>query len=474
MKRPMLFLILGTVIAGLTLALETGCPPDDQEVLQKIIVKSLSKGGCRGCDSCEPEEGEGEGEGEGEMVPEGEGEALVEGEVEEGEGEAAVFSLILGLGAVNPTYIHGTIIADPQPEAFCPPLEGQPWCGRYYAGTRVELTPEPYTGYVFNHWTGDLSGSDVPGVVVIDGTKHIQAEFTAVGEGEEEGEGEVAVEGEGEIPGEGELPAEGEVEGEGETDHTGDVVVLLPGDVPLAMMRIPSGSFMMGHYPAEENSYGQEEPQHEVTLAQDFLMGKYEVTKAQWMAVMEEVPPWSGQSYVLDNPESPAVYVSWNEAQSFITALNEHVTNTGQGTPTFRMPSEAEWEYACRAGTETRYYWGDDLETTLINEYAWWDGNADGVGEDYAHVVGLKLPNAFGLYDMSGNALEWCEDDEHNNYTGAPTDGSAWVDSPRALYRILRGGYWAYLAINCRSAYRSTVARPTNSKNYTGFRLARS
>jgi len=184
------------------------------------------------------------------------------------------------------------------------------------------------------------------------------------GEGESEGEGEPA-EGEGETS-EGE-PAEGEPEGE--PDHSGDLVVMLPGDVPLALMHIPAGTFMMGRYAGEQDNYSYEDPQHSVTLSQDFYLGKYELTKRQWQAVMGTTP-WSGQDYVLDDLDSPAVYVSWNDAQAFITALNTHITNTGQGAATFRLPTEAEWEYACRAGTTTRFYWGDDPSYTQISDYA--------------------------------------------------------------------------------------------------------
>ncbi|OQC03720.1 MAG: Serine/threonine-protein kinase pkn1 [Candidatus Hydrogenedentes bacterium ADurb.Bin101] len=241
--------------------------------------------------------------------------------------------------------------------------------------------------------------------------------------------------------------------------------ILLPGSVPLEMICIPAGTFMMGRYPGEVGSYSDEDPQHAVTVP-GFWLGKYEVTKAQWTAVMGTTP-WSGQSNVLNDPDSPAVYVSWNNAQAFITALNTH---TGQA---FRLPSEAEWEYACRAGTTTRFYWGDDPSYTVINDYAWWDGNADNVGEDYAHVVGLKLPNGFGLFDMSGNVWEWCEDDWHSNYTGAPVDGSAWVSTPRGSSRVGRGGYWNSYGSDCRSAGRFSNY-PSDVSSFVGFRLSRS
>ncbi len=244
------------------------------------------------------------------------------------------------------------------------------------------------------------------------------------------------------------------------TEHT----VLLPGDVPLTVVWVPSGSFDMGRYPGEQSSYSWEDPQHSVTVS-GFWMAKYELTKAQWTAVMSTTP-WNGQSYVLNDPNSPAVYVSWNDAQSFITALN------GLTGLTFRLPSEAEWEYACRAGTTTRFYWGDDPSYTAGNAYCWWRYNAWDVGEGYAHIVGLKTENAFGLYDMSGNVWEWCEDDWHSNYTGAPADGSAWVDSPRGSNRVQRGGSWDLFGHNCRSAYRHDAGGPSGSFFSIGFRLA--
>jgi formylglycine-generating enzyme required for sulfatase activity len=250
-------------------------------------------------------------------------------------------------------------------------------------------------------------------------------------------------------------------EGEGETD-----TVMLPGAVPLEMVWIHGGTFMMGRYADEQDSLDREDPRHQVTVP-GFWMGKYELTKRQWQAVMGTTP-WSGYDHVLDDLDSPAVWVSWDDAKAFITELN---MDTGL---TFRLPSEAEWEYACRADTTTttRFYWGDDTSYTLIDDYAWWWGNAWDADEQYAHVVGLKLPNAFGLYDMSGNVLEWCEDDWHYGYTGAPTNGSAWVDSPRGSYRMIRGGRWNDYGYDCRSASR-TYSYPSYTYIGFGFRLSR-
>ena len=223
--------------------------------------------------------------------------------------------------------------------------------------------------------------------------------------------------------------------------------VMLPGSVPLEMVLIPAGSFTIG-----SNENPNEQPTHTVTIAQPFLMGKYEVTQAQWQAVMGTNP-----SINTGNPNRPVDSVSWDDYQGLITALNA----LGQGT--FRLPSEAEWEYACRAGTTTRWYFGDNDE--LLVDYAWYRGNS----LDIVHGVGQKLPNGWGLYDMSGNGGEWCQDWYHDDYNGAPTNGSAWED-PVGTYRVLRGGHWDNSSASCRSAARNYN---TPGSLYYGLRLVR-
>ncbi|MFM6439528.1 MAG: formylglycine-generating enzyme family protein, partial [Microcystis panniformis] len=135
---------------------------------------------------------------------------------------------------------------------------------------------------------------------------------------------------------------------------------------------------------------------------------------------------------------------------------------------TYRLPTEAEWEYACRAGTTTRYYFGDDANQ--LGDYAWYDGNS----QRTTHPVGQKKPNAWGLYDMSGNVWEWCEDDWHDNYIGAPKDGSAWFikNDNRSHRKCPRGGSWFNNPGNCRSAFRSSNHRRDNDYNdLNGFRV---
>jgi formylglycine-generating enzyme required for sulfatase activity len=244
-----------------------------------------------------------------------------------------------------------------------------------------------------------------------------------------------------------------------------ELTITLPGEVPLVLVQIPAGAFMMGRYPGEQESGGDEDPQHAVTFAQEFWMGKYEVTQQQWLAVMDS---WPTNMFNEDNGvgnDYPAYSVSWNDVQDFIIALNAHIVDTGQGPATVRLPSEAEWEYAARAATGTRFYWGDDPSYTALDAHAWYTNNSG----DSAHPVGEKLENPFGLYDMVGNVWEWCEDDYHEDYTDAPVDGSPWTDSPRAEYRVVRGGSKSEQNWGCRLANRlkSLVSRYAN----TGFRI---
>jgi formylglycine-generating enzyme required for sulfatase activity len=228
------------------------------------------------------------------------------------------------------------------------------------------------------------------------------------------------------------------------------------------MTEITAGTFMMG----STNGPLDEIPVHEVTIAQNFQLGVFPVTKLQWEAVMGTTP-WSGLENVLEDPDSPATNVSWDDVQVFIEKLN------GLTGETFRLPTEAEWEYACRAGTTTEFFFGDSDET--LSDYAWWEGNARLVGENYAHVVGQKLPNAFGLFDIIGNSREWCEDWYDSSYyeTSPANDptGPA-VGSGGGPGHLIRGGDARGSAFGCRSAKRDSFA-PQSSEVFVGFRLAR-
>ena len=234
------------------------------------------------------------------------------------------------------------------------------------------------------------------------------------------------------------------------------ITINLPGlpaaAKPLEMVLIPAGTFMMGSPSTEKDREDNEGPQHEVTITNPFYLGKYEVTQAQWVAVTGMNP--SGFS---GNPNHPVESVSWGVCQEFIEELNS------LGLGTFRLPTEAEWEYACRAGTSTRFYWGNDLFYTKIEDYAWYSGNSG----SQTHEVGLKLPNDFGLYDMSGNVWEWCQD-----WYGAysPADQVDPIGQQSGSYRVLRGGCWYYLAWRCRSALRLRYT-PSGTYFVIGFRV---
>ncbi len=220
-------------------------------------------------------------------------------------------------------------------------------------------------------------------------------------------------------------------------DRTGIEFVLVPG-----------GSFMMG----SDDGHDVEKPVHRVNI-KEFFLSKYEVTQGQWKEIMG-TSPWVGRHFVEEGKDSPATYVSWINAKQFWIKTD------------LRLPSEAEWEYACRAGTTTKHYWGNKMD----GNYAWWDGNANGMGEEYPHKVGQKKPNAFGLYDMSGNVWEWCEDKAHMGYSDAPSDGSAWLKS-EGSFRILRGGGWGDNVFGLRSAHRRWFSFHSRL-NFIGFRVS--
>ncbi|MES2944437.1 MAG: SUMF1/EgtB/PvdO family nonheme iron enzyme [Pseudomonadota bacterium] len=222
---------------------------------------------------------------------------------------------------------------------------------------------------------------------------------------------------------------------------------------------IPAGSFMMGSNDGEAN----EKPVHRVSI-KPFAMGKTEVTQAQWQAVMGS----NASEFKNCGPTCPVENVSWNDAQEFITKLN---TKTGQ---TYRLPSEAEWEYAARAGSQTSFWWGDSINTGQAN----YDGNYSYNGSPKGEYRQSTVPvnsfkaNAYGLYNVHGNVWEWVEDVWHDNYGGAPTDGSAWTSGGDTARRVLRGGCYGDEPGDLRSAYRSGIA-PVNSGTCTGFRIAR-
>ena len=235
----------------------------------------------------------------------------------------------------------------------------------------------------------------------------------------------------------------------------------LPGGVNIEMVWIEPGTFLMGSPEPEEGRWSDEGPQQEVTISRGFYLGKYEVTQAQWEAVMGS-RPWEHQDLVREEPDFPAVYVSWEDVQEFAQKLNE-----AEGNAVCRLPTEAEWEYACRAGTTGRWSFGD--EEDRAGEYAWYRDNAWDVSQQYAHKVGTKQPNPWGLHDMHGNVWEWVQD-WHGTYLDASqTDPTG---PEKGTIRVLRGSGYSSLARAVRSSFRYGYT-PARRFHCIGFRLLR-
>ena len=236
---------------------------------------------------------------------------------------------------------------------------------------------------------------------------------------------------------------------------------LAEGVLPLRMLLIPAGKFLMGSPPNELERSDVEGPQHEVSVSQ-FFMSKYPVTQGQWQAVAAlpkvkrdlDADPSSFKGALL-----PVERVSWYEAVEFCDRLTLRTNRQ------YRLPTEAEWEYACRAGTTTPFHYGETITTELANyrgtdnkEYKWSGSYGDGPKGEYREKTTLvdqfDSPNAYGLCDMHGNVWEWCQDHWHSDYDNAPTDGQAWLTDDDAAARILRGGSWIFTPGYCRSASR--------------------
>jgi len=221
---------------------------------------------------------------------------------------------------------------------------------------------------------------------------------------------------------------------------------------------MPSGSFLMGSPSSEYDREGDEGPLHTVNI-NSFQLMTTEVTQEMWDEIMGDNPSHdygAGADY-------PVYYVSWNDCQEFIEKLNDLYPDH-----TYRLPTESEWEYSCRAGTTTRFYWGDSDSESVMGLYCWYSSNSD----SGTAPVGTKEPNAWGLYDMSGNVWEWCQDWYYDSYDGAPADGSARTSSG-AFYRVYRGGSWLSYSRSCRPVSRGNFS-PGDSRGILGFRLARS
>ncbi|MEM0980406.1 MAG: SUMF1/EgtB/PvdO family nonheme iron enzyme [Cyanobacteria bacterium P01_H01_bin.58] len=227
----------------------------------------------------------------------------------------------------------------------------------------------------------------------------------------------------------------------------------LGNGVNLELVYVPGGNFLMGSPESEEGSRDNERPLHRVTVS-DLWMGKYPVTEEQYHAVTGHYPNHFKGRHL---NALPVAHLSWHNAIEFCDKLSKQIQVTT------RLPSETEWEYACRAGTITRYYFGDNLTYAQANF-----GSTK--GKSVTTSVGIYSPNAYGLYDMHGNVWEWCQDIWHDNYEGAPTDGSSWVTNGNERLRIRRGCSWYNDSVHCRSAYRSP-APPNLFDDFTGFRI---
>jgi len=245
----------------------------------------------------------------------------------------------------------------------------------------------------------------------------------------------------------------------------------LENGVFIVMVAIPGGSFVIGSPEDEPGRFATEGPQRQVTVP-TFLMGRYPVTQAQWQIVAglpqvaRELAPEPSR---FKGDQRPVEGVSWFEAVEFCARLSTHT-----GRP-YRLPSEAEWEYACRAGTTTPFHFGETITTDVANYDGrnTYNGGPEGEyrGETTA-VDHFTYANGFGLSDMHGNVLEWCQDHWHGSYEGAPTDGRAWEDADvdDNKRRVIRGGCWGSLPRNCRSAFRS-YGSPRDSYDDLGFRV---
>ena len=234
--------------------------------------------------------------------------------------------------------------------------------------------------------------------------------------------------------------------------QTQALTITLPGGAPLQLIWIDPGRFDMGARPPDADDENppprvpDQLPDHRVVINEGFWLGKFELTQAQWISVMD-TRPWQDLPSAQTDPDHPAVFISWDAAQSFISRLNQ-----AGGDSLYRLPTEAEWEYACRADTQTRWSYGD--RQTILVDYAWYERNAWDAEERYAHLVGSRTANPWGLHDMHGNAEEWVQD-----WYGAGYYEDAPEDDPqgpvRGSERVLRGGSYADPAEHTQSSHRN-------------------
>ena len=244
--------------------------------------------------------------------------------------------------------------------------------------------------------------------------------------------------------------------------HQSEQGKVITNSIGMKLVYIPAGSFMMG-------SDGYEGPQHQVRISKGFWMGQTEVTQGQYKSVLN-AEPWSGRRHAQEDASNPAVYVNWDDAVAFCRKLSQKEGKS------YRLPTEAEWEYACRAGTTTRFSFGDD--DSLLGDYAWYRGNTVDLGKHDWPPVGQKKPNPWGLYDMHGNVWEWCSDWFDGDYY---SDDSYYSKSPSVdpngpssgENRSVRGGSRNDTESSLRCARRVGYG-PRSNLYYVGFRVVRS
>ena len=268
-------------------------------------------------------------------------------------------------------------------------------------------------------------------------------------------------------------------------DRWGVFVEFTLQEITQRLRWIPPGRFWMGSPEEEPGRFDGEGPRHQVTLTEGYWLFDTPCTQALWEAVMEKNPSR------FQSPTRPVERVSWHDAQNFLKQLNGRIPDLN-----LTLPSEAQWEYACRADTETAIYTGElailgERNAPALDPIAWYGGNSgidfeldngyDSSGwekKQYLHTqagthpVQFKRANPWGLYDMLGNVWEWCQDHWHDNYQGAPTDGSAWLSGDAVARRVLRGGSWIRYARDVRAACRYAYP-PALRYDYIGFRCAR-
>jgi formylglycine-generating enzyme required for sulfatase activity len=232
----------------------------------------------------------------------------------------------------------------------------------------------------------------------------------------------------------------------------------LGGNLKLELVRVPAGSFMMGS-PADEDGHDDSEsPVHKVTFAKPFYIGKFEVTQSQFVKMT------GAKTFSLPGADRPCEEINWAEAKWF---CDNTAKLTGR---VVRLPSEAEWEYAARAGTTTPFWFGKEATPKQANLGQLVGGPAEGSKLDTTKV-GSYPPNPWGLYDTVGNVGEWCQDNMHDDYKGAPADGSAW-ETPGVTSRVYRGGAYSNMPEACRAAYRGASSEPSEDRNnQKGFRV---